>query len=84
MKRTSLKTVREEAAKTIMDLKEGKVSPLVADAIYKQSLTIVESYRLELKAIELAINSSEGLDFKSASALIDKQEIIINLPNSIN
>ena len=84
MSRTSLKTVREEAAKTIIDLKEGKVSPLIADAIYKQSLTIVESYRLELKAIELAINSSEGLDFKSASALIDKQEIIINLPKSTN
>ena len=84
MNRTSHKTVREEAAKTIMDLKEGKVSPLVADAIYKQSLTIVESYRLELKAIELAINSSKGLDFKSASALIDKQEIIINLPKSTN
>lgn len=84
MNRTSLKTVREEAAKTIMDLKEGKVSPLVADAIYKQSLTIVESYRLELKAIELAINSSEGLDFKKASKLIEKQEIIINLPKSTN
>lgn len=84
MNRTSLKTVREEAAKTIIDLKEGKVSPLIADAIYKQSLTIVESYRLELKAIELAINSSKRLDFKSASALIDKQEIIINLPKSTN
>ena len=84
MNRTSLKTVREEAAKTIMDLKEGKVSPLVADAIYKQSLTIVESYRLELKAIELAINSSKGLDFKKASKLIEEQEIIINLVNSTN
>lgn len=84
MSRTSLKTVREEAAKTIMDLKEGKVSPLVADAIYKQSLTIVESYRLELKAIELAIDSSKGLDFKKASKLIEEQEIIINLPKSTN
>ena len=84
MNRTSLKTVREEAAKTIMDLKAGKVSPLIADAIYKQSLTIVESYRLELKAIEVAISSSEGLDFKSASTLIDKQEIVINLPNPTN
>ena len=84
MNRTSLKTVREEAAKTIIDLKEGKVSPLIADAIYKQSLTIVESYRLELKAIELAIDSSEGLDFEKASKLIEEQEIIINLPKSTN
>lgn len=78
MNRTSLKTVREEAAKTIMDLKAGRVSPLVADAIYKQSLTIVESYRLELKAVEIAISSSKGLDFKSACALIEKQEVIID------
>ena len=75
MKQTSLKTVRTEAAKTIMDLKSGKVSPLVADAIYKQSLTIVESYRVELRAIDLAIQSSDaGMSFNKASQLIDKLE----------
>lgn len=75
MKQTSLKTVRAEAAKTIMDLKSGKVTPMVADAIYKQSLTIVESYRVELRAIDLAIQSSNaGLTFDQASKQVDKLE----------
>ena len=75
MNRTSLRTVREEAAKTIMDLKEGKVSPLVADAIYKQSLTIVDSYRVELRAIELALNTSTSpTTFTQAAKLVDKIE----------
>jgi hypothetical protein len=43
MKSTSLKIVREEAAKTIMALRDGTITPAVADAIYKQSLTIVDS-----------------------------------------
>ena len=43
---TSLKTVREQAANTIIALQNGTVSPMVADAIYKQSLTIVDSYRV--------------------------------------
>ena len=47
---------------------------MVADAIYKQSLTIVDSYRVELKAVELAISSNAGLDFNSASKLIDARE----------
>ena len=77
-KKTTLKTVREQAAKTIIDLQEGKVSPLVADAIYKQSITIVDSYRVELRAIELAINSSDaGMDFNTASILVDAKEISI-------
>ena len=58
LNQTSLKTVREQAAKTIMGLQDGSVSPLIADAIYKQSITIVDSYRVELRAIELAINTT--------------------------
>ena len=71
---TSLKTVREQAANTIIALQNGTVSPMVADAIYKQSLTIVDSYRVELKAIELALETNAGLDFNSASKLIDARE----------
>ena len=73
LKQTSLKTVREQAAKTIMGLQDGSVSPLIADAIYKQSLTIVDSYRVQLKAVELAINTSNGLDYAQALAKIEKQ-----------
>ena len=72
--RTSLKTAREQAAKTIIDLRNGDVTPLVADAVYKQSLTIVDSYRVELRAIELAINTSEGLTFDKASKIINASE----------
>ena len=71
---TSLKTVREQAANTIIALQNGTVSPMVADAIYKQSLTIVDSYRVELRAIELALQTNAGLDFNSASKLIDARE----------
>ena len=71
---TSLKTVREQAANTIIALQNGTVSPMVADAIYKQSLTIVDSYRVEIKAIELALETNAGLDFNSASKLIDARE----------
>ena len=71
---TSLKTVREQAANTIIALQNGTVSPMVADAIYKQSLTIVDSYRVELRAIELALQTNAGLDFNSASELIDARE----------
>ena len=42
-----------------------------ASGLYKQSLTIVDSYRVELRAIELAIASSgAGIDFKEASKLV--------------
>ena len=71
---TSLKTVREQAANTIIALQNGTISPMVADAIYKQSITIVDSYRVELRAIELALSSNAGLDFNSASKLIDARE----------
>lgn len=71
---TSLKTVREQAANTIIALQNGTVSPMVADSIYKQSLTIVDSYRVEVKAIELALQTNAGLDFNSASKLIDARE----------
>ena len=71
---TSLKTVREQAANTIIALQNGTVSPMVADAIYKQSLTIVDSYRVEIKSIELALQTNAGLDFNSASKLIDARE----------
>ena len=73
---TSLKTVREQAANTIIALQNGTVSPMVADAIYKQSVTIVDSYRVQLKAVELAINSSNGLDYAQALAQIEKTELI--------
>ena len=75
LKQTSLKTVREQAAKTIMGLQDGSVSPLIADAIYKQSITIVDSYRVQLKAVELAINTSNGLDYAQALAKIEKNRI---------
>lgn len=81
LKQTSLKTVREQAAKTIMGLQDGTISPLIADAIYKQSITIVDSYRVELRAIELAINNHSDkvkqglLSFDQASKLIANLEI---------
>jgi len=71
---TSLKTVREQAANTIIGLQNGTVSPMIADAIYKQSITIVDSYRTELRAIDLAIKTNKGLDFDKASKLIDARE----------
>jgi hypothetical protein len=37
---TSLRTVRQQAAQVIIGLQDGSVSPLIADAVYKQSLTI--------------------------------------------
>ena len=76
LNQTSLKIVREQAAKTIMGLQDGSVSPLIADAIYKQSITIVDSYRVQLKAVELAINTSNGLDYAQALAKIEKTELI--------
>ena len=79
LNQTSLKTVREQAAKTIMGLQDGSVSPLIADAIYKQSITIVDSYRVELRAIELAINTTTDnlapLSFNKAAKLIAKVEL---------
>ena len=79
LNQTSLKTVREQAAKTIMGLQDGSVSPLIADAIYKQSITIVDSYRVQLKAVELAINTtsdkSAPLSFNQAAKLIAKVEL---------
>lgn len=75
MKSTSLKIVREEAAKTIIALRDGTITPAVADAIYKQSLTIVDSYRVELRAIELALNTSTSpTTFTQAAKLVDKIE----------
>lgn len=79
LKQTSLKTVREQAAKTIMGLQDGTVSPLIADAIYKQSITIVDSYRVELRAIELAISTTTDnlapLSFNQAAKLIARVEL---------
>lgn len=79
LKQTSLKTVREQAARTIMGLQDGSVSPLIADAIYKQSITIVDSYRVELRAIELAISTTTDnlapLSFNKAAKLIAKVEL---------
>ena len=82
LKQTSLKTVREQAAKTIMGLQDGSISPLIADAIYKQSITIVDSYRVELRAIELAINTTTDklapLSFNKAAKLIARVELATN------
>ena len=82
LKQTSLKTVREQAAKTIMGLQDGSVSPLIADAIYKQSITIVDSYRVELRAIELAISTTTDkltpLSFNKAAKLIARVELATN------
>ena len=81
LEQTSLRTVRQQAAQVIIGLQDGSVSPLIADAIYKQSLTIVDSYRVELRAIELAIHTSapkgkQGpLSFDQASKLITSLEI---------
>ena len=79
LNQTSLKTVREQAAKTIMGLQDGSVSPLIADAIYKQSITIVDSYRVELRAIELAISTTTDnlapLSFNQAAKLIARVEL---------
>ena len=81
LEQTSLKTVRQQAAQVIIGLQDGSVSPLIADAIYKQSLTIVDSYRVELRAIELAITTSapkgkQGpLSFDQASKLITSLEL---------
>jgi len=69
--KTSLKTIRQQAAKTIMDLRNGSIEPMVADAIYKQSLAIIDSYRMELRAVELAIQNSKGVDYEDAIELID-------------
>ena len=72
---TSLKTARRKAAETIIGLQNGTVSPLVADSIYKQSITIVDSYRLELRAIELAITAQAGTDFVAASKIVDAGDV---------
>jgi len=72
MGQTTLRQVRQQAAKTIMDLRNGKIEPAVADAIYKQSITIVDSYRVELRAVELAIQNSKGTDFTKAQEMIMK------------
>lgn len=74
---TSLALVRKEAAKTIMDLRNGDISPIVADAIYKQSLTVVDSYRVQIRAIELAIQSSEGMDYTKALKKISADDIVV-------
>jgi len=71
---TSLQTVRKEAAETIIGLKDGSISPLVADMIYKQAITIIDSYRVELRAIELATRTQPGIDYKKATALVIKQD----------
>lgn len=81
LEQTSLRTVRQQAAQVIIGLQDGSVSPLIADAIYKQSLTIIDSYRVELRAIELAIHTSvpkgkQGpLSFDQASKLITSLEL---------
>jgi len=74
---TSLRMARQKAAETIIGLQDGTVSPLVADSIYKQSITIVESYRLELKAIEIAINAQEGTNFTKATALVNTLDVSV-------
>jgi len=71
---TSLRVIRKEAAKTIIGLQNGSIAPAVADAIYKQAITIVDTYRVELRAIELATRVQPGIDYKKAITLVAKQD----------
>ena len=71
---TSLQTIRREAAETIIGLRDGSIAPAVADAIYKQAITIVDSYRVELRAIELATKVQPGTDYKKAITIVAKQD----------
>ena len=72
-KNATLPEVRAELFETMVNLKEGKVSPLVADGIYKLSISIVDSYRVQLKAIEQAqLTNKEHLNYNQAAKLIEK------------
>ena len=72
---TTLAEVRRQAADTIMGLKDGSISPTVADAIYKQSLTIVDSYRVELRGIELVMQTEpKRKTYKEALQLVASSE----------
>jgi len=71
--KTTLAEVRQQAAKCVKGLLNKGVSPMQADAIYKQNLTIVDSYRVELRAIETAhAMSKDAIDYKQALELIAK------------
>ena len=75
MNKTTLAEIRRAAADTIIALKNGKCSPLVSDAIYKQELIIVDSYRVELRGVELAINSSKKrLDYDKAIKVLTRNK----------
>jgi hypothetical protein len=68
----ALAQARKDAADTIIGLKDGKVAPAIAEAIYKQNLTIIDSFRVELRGIELAHSISTGpVDYAQALALIE-------------
>jgi len=42
--------------------------------MYKQTLAIINSYHVELRAIELAVTSQPGMDYKKATSMIAKQD----------
>ncbi len=73
---TSLAKVRRNAARCIEGLLDGGVTPAQAEAVYKQNLTIIDSYRQELKAIDTAYRlGNEQVDFNKALSMIGKIDI---------
>jgi len=74
--RGALAQARRDAADTIIGLKDSTISPATADAIYKQNLTIIDSFRVELRGIELAHRISESpVNYVEALELINSSEI---------
>jgi len=71
---TSLQTIRREAAETIIGLRDGSISPLVADAIYKQAINIIDTYRVEIRAIELATRTQPGVTYRKATTMVAKHD----------
>jgi len=68
----ALAKARRTAGNTIIKLEENKISPAIADAIYKQHLTIIDSFRVEIRGVELAHRiSNERIDYRQALALIE-------------
>jgi len=73
-KQPTLKQVRAELFDTLTGMKAGKVSPQEADATYKLSIGIIDTYRMEIKAVELANKiSTTKLDYTSALKQIEKK-----------
>ncbi len=72
---TTLAEARRQAADTIIGLRDGSIAPIIADAIYKQTLTIIDSYRIELRGIELVMKTDPKRNtYKEALALVASSE----------